>query len=182
MAWMLAAGAAAGTALSAYGQYRAGDSAKKQAKFQAAQMEQQANEVLSVSQRQALEYERQGRLQASRALAISAASGGGVSDPTVVDIMSNLAGETSYRKMSALYEGEQKASDLRLEAEAARQTGISAKSAGKLGAASTSLAGASSLYSNYGGEGWGKGIKGLWHQVQSKAAPGGPRQFKRRSA
>ena len=147
--WPLAL-AAAGTALNAYGKYRAGDSAKKRANFEAKQMESEAGQRLAASQRQAQEYERQGRLQASRALAIAAASGGGAMDPTVVDIMGDLAGESNYRKMVALYEGEEQANKLRMGAESRREEGDLAKEAGKIGVLGTALSGGTSLYSIYG--------------------------------
>ena len=175
MYWAAAAGIA-GTALSAYGQYRAGDSAKKRAKFEAEQLEAKADEVLSVSQRQAIEQERQGRLAASRALAVAAASGGGATDPTVVDVMEDLAGEASYKKMSALYEGKQQASDLKLQAEATRETGEVAKESGKLSALGTALGGGASLYAKYGADSpW---AKNLWHRASSGMAPGGPRRIR----
>ena len=91
MGWLLAAGAA-GLGLNAYGKLQAGDSAKKRMQFKAKQLEQNAGKALSASQRQAQELDRQGRLQQSRALAIAASSGGGASDPTVMNLMAELAG------------------------------------------------------------------------------------------
>ena len=86
--------AAAGTALTAIGQRRAGDSVKKARKFEAAQMDRLASRAEASSQREAQEVERQGQLKMSRALAVASASGGGASDPTVMDFIGDLAGDT----------------------------------------------------------------------------------------
>ena len=77
-------------------------------------------------------------------------SGGGAMDPTVVDIMGDLAGESNYRKMVALYEGEEQANKLRMGAEVSREEGDLAKEAGKIGVLGTALSGGTSLYSIYG--------------------------------
>jgi len=176
--WQLAAMAAAGTALSAYGKYRGGRSAKARAKFEAKQMEANANKALSVSQREAQEIDREGRIQASRALAVAAASGGGASDPTVMNIMGDLAGVTDYLKSVALYEGKERASDLRLGAEVRREEGDLAMTAGKLGATSTALSGASSMYSRFGKDGGPMSFKRGWDYQSGHAFPGGPRKLK----
>ena len=141
--------AIAGTALSAYGERRAGQSAYKASKFEAAQLQQQAQEDLAVSQRKALEIDRQGRLRASKALAIAAASGAGATDPTVMNLMATYAGETEYEKMVALYEGESAAGYKSLLAESTRQTGRERKQAGRIAGLSTALSGGTSLYAKY---------------------------------
>ena len=151
--WQLAAIQAGGTALSAYGKYRGGKSAKARAKFEAKQMEANANKAISVSQREAQEIDREGRIQASRALAVAAASGGGASDPTVMNIMGDLAGGTDYLKSVALYEGKERASDLR-------------------------LSGASSMYSRFGKDGGPMSFKRGWDYQSGHAFPGGPRKLK----
>jgi hypothetical protein len=83
-------------------------------------------------------------------LALAAASGGGASDPTIVNLMANLAGETQYRKSVELYEGGERAKDLRYQGQVRRYEGKEAKRAGKLGAFTTLLTGGTSLYSKYG--------------------------------
>jgi hypothetical protein len=47
-----------------------------------------------------------GDLVASRALAVAAASGAGVSDPTMVRVIANARGEGAVRAATALYEGQ----------------------------------------------------------------------------
>ena len=141
--------AIAGTALQGLGQYRAGKQAYWASKFEAGQMESQAMERKAASHRQVEEIDRQGRLAQSRALAVAAASGGGASDPTVMNIMANLAGETEYRKMVALYEGESAARYLEGQADVTRWAGREARTAGKMAALGTAISGGTSLYSKY---------------------------------
>lgn len=148
--WFLPSLMAAGTALSAYGQYRAGQSAARKQRFEARQMAQQAQQAQASSQREAYEVERQGRLLQSRALAVAAASGGGASDPTVMNQIARLAGETEYKKMVALYEGESRADALSLSAAVSRQDASELEKAGIIAAGGTVLSGGTSLYSKYG--------------------------------
>ncbi len=54
---------------------------------------------------------------------MAAASGGSATDPTAVSTIANLAGETAYRKSLDLYQGEERARQLKLSAAAARMTG-----------------------------------------------------------
>lgn len=140
---------AGGTALSAYGQYRGGLQAERAGRFEAAQLEQTAGQTLAVSQRQAQETARQGRLAQSRALAVAAA-GGGASDPSVIRALAQMAGETTYRQMVNLYEGEQQAQQARLQAKVARKQGKEARRAGQLGVLGTVLASGASLHGKYG--------------------------------
>lgn len=98
--------------------------------FEAEQLREQAGQALAVSQRAALEQQRQGRLMASRALAVAAASGGGASDPTVVNLMAGADGEAAYRSAIALYEGEDRARKLRMGAAASRYEGAVAEDTG----------------------------------------------------
>lgn len=118
--------------------------------------ERQAGIVVAASQRTAAEELRQSDLVASRALAVAAASGGGVSDPTVVDILARTRGEGVYRANVALYEGEERSRAIRLSGMRVAEfntgnvmAGFNAAAAGKL--AHTGL----SLYSKYGMNGPG---------------------------
>lgn len=121
---------AAGLALQAGGAIQSQQAAKKAAaarraaaEFEAQQLEQNAGQSISAAQRQAFETERTGKYTASRALALAAASGGGASDPTVMGTISQLASETAYRRSLDLYQGEERARQLRLGATAARVSG-----------------------------------------------------------
>lgn len=158
---------AASTFLEAWGvlsggraQRLAGQRAKVAAEFEAIQAEEQAGIALALAQRRAAEERRQAGMDASRALAVAAASGGGVSDPTIVRLIANTRGEGVYRANVAMYEGEAQARKLRLEAAASRVAGAEALAEGtrRQGAALYSAVGigakgALSLYAKYGMKG-----------------------------
>lgn len=120
----------AGLALQAGGGIASENAAKKAAsarkaaaEFEAQQLEQNAGQSMAVAQRQAFETGRTGEYTKSRALALAAASGGGASDPTVINTIANLASETAYRKSIDLYQGEERARQLNLSAAASRYSG-----------------------------------------------------------
>lgn len=130
------------------------------AQYEAAQLRSQGGQVFAASQRGAREANRQARLVQSRALAVAAASGGGVSDPTVVNMLSRTAGEGAYRAAVALYEGEERARTLRMQAAARDYEGQLAIEAGEDQAAAygtqalgSLFKGAVSMYDKYGGSG-----------------------------
>lgn len=79
---------------------------------QAKAMEQQAGQERAVSQRAAAVQRRQGAQVSSRAQALAAASGGGALDPTIIDVLAGIKGETNTRALNALYAGEEKARGL----------------------------------------------------------------------
>ncbi len=141
-----------GTGMSAGAQYSAGVNASKAAEFEAQQALINAGQAKAASQRTGADVERRAKLLESRALAVAAASGGGASDPSVVDIISGIAGEGSYRSALARYEGDDKARTLETQADAARFRGRAAKKAGIVGAFGTILGSPSamSMYKKYG--------------------------------
>lgn len=140
---------------------------KATADFEANQLEVQAGQVVAASQRDVLDVQRVGRLAQSRALAVAAASGGGASAPTVINIIGNLAKESAYNGARALYAGEEKARLMKIQAWVKRQEGEGALEAGEFAAegseakaraygtmqTATLLNGASSLFGKYGGGG-----------------------------
>lgn len=153
MAFLAAALPYIATAVTAYSAIRQGTAANAVARSEAAQMEDQANAERAASQRAYLEEKRQARYVSSRAQAVAAASGAGVSDPTVANIISGIEGEGEYRALSRLYQGDVTAQGLQYGAQVRRKEGRAAKTAGYLSAASTVLSGASSLYGKYGAGG-----------------------------
>lgn len=127
------------------------------AEFEAAQLEQQAGQAEAASQRTSFEEGRKSTLVQSRALALAAASGAGASDPTTIKIISGIASEGAYRQNVALYEGEEKARQLRLGAMADRISGDIGAAASlaqgraiELHAAGAALSSGASLYAKYG--------------------------------
>lgn len=119
--------------------------------------EREGNLAVAASQREALEERRQADLAASRALAVAASSGGGVSDPTMVDILSRTKGEGAYRARVALYEGQAKRRAMRIAAVGGGSFDASESlKAGYNAAALGSLArSGASLYAKYGMNGPG---------------------------
>lgn len=158
-AWVYVATSVAGTIFSAVSQQQAGREAEKATKrqadaaelnaqrqaeaagFEAAQLEQIAGEETAIAQRRASEERRRGRLLESRALALGAA-GGGAGDPTVVNIISDLAGEGEYMAAVRIYEGEEAARRARMGAAGQRVTAGTALEAGALTASGLRAEGA----------------------------------------
>lgn len=148
-------------------QRQAGESRRAAAEFEANSLEVQAGQQIAASQRDMMDVQRVGRLAESRALALSAASGGGASAPTVTRLIGNLAKETSYNAARSLYAGEEKARLMRMQAETLREQGEFATTAGNLAASASESRGqaavlasyssiigaAGGLYSKYGGNG-----------------------------
>ena len=84
----------------AYGQAAADAAANN-----AAQLRINAGQAKAKSQYEALEIGRQGDLVLSRAKALSAASGGDSSDPTMVNVMARIQGVIDNNRKMKLYEG-----------------------------------------------------------------------------
>ena len=140
---------------------------KAAAYYEAEQYRQQASAAQAYGQITAAEERRQAKLAISRTLAVAAASGAGASDPTVVNLVARQAGEGAYRSSVALWEGEDRARQYRMSAEAREYEGDralieggedaaayrsrarSTRRAGTLGLIADGL----SLYSKYGRSG-----------------------------
>lgn len=84
------------------------------AKIEQMQYRQQADATRAMASMNAAESLRQSQLAESRAIAIAAASGGGVSDVNVVNAIADLKAKGEFDAMSALYEGETQARSLDL--------------------------------------------------------------------
>lgn len=133
MAWL----SAAASVISLVGNLSAGKEARRAGleeqaalQYQAEQDRINAAQALAVAQRTAAEERRQGDLVQSRAIALMAASGGGVTDPSNVTLLARNAGEIAYRSAVAMYKGEE---DSRMYGERARATIRSGESAAQGG-------------------------------------------------
>lgn len=136
----------AGTALDAGGTILSGRAESKQLKSQARQLEAMAGNTRGTAQRSAREERRQAKLASSRALAVAAASGGGATDPTVVNIMADLEAEGEYRALAQMYEGEEMARSQQAEALARRKEAKNVKRASYMKAGSTILSSAAKAF------------------------------------
>lgn len=130
---------AVSTAISAYGNMKAGQAAASEgmaaqqaANYKAALAEQQAGQKRATAQRASGEERRRERLVQSSLQARAAAGGGGASDPTVVSLAEDIAGEGEYRALTALYEGEEAARSLETTGALSRYTGEQARRAGDI--------------------------------------------------
>lgn len=153
------------TVLTAGGQLAKGNAAQvigartNQAdQFQAAQLvqnagqEQASAEIGAENQNLATSY------IVSQALARAAASGGGASDPTVINNIARIQGAGAYRANVARYEGDTRARSMNLQADALRAQGENAvsdagfaKDQSRLAGFSTVLSGtAKTMFGKYG--------------------------------
>lgn len=153
----------AGTVLSTKGQLDQARAAKTiaarqhaGADFEAAQLDVNAGQAIAAAQREAMEQERQARVYASRALAVGAATGS-ATDPTVMNVIADIEGVGALRKATALYQGEEKARQLRMGADVRRLEGDIALEGGELtsrayktAAFGTAIGGGGSLFAKYG--------------------------------
>lgn len=121
--------------------------------FEAKQFEELAGQALASSQRSAGEAGRVGEKLSSRALALSAASGGGVA----TDVIADLDAETAFLANTILAQGETKARTLRLAAAGKRfeaatgvQSGEATRRAFDLASVGTIFKGVT-LFGKYGG-------------------------------
>ena len=143
----------AGTAMSAGGSIIGANSQAKGLKGAAAQYEAQAGMDRASSQRKAAEEKRQGRIQQSRVLALVAASGAGASDPSVINAMANMEGESEYAKNVALFEGESSARGYEAQAAMRRREAKAVRTAGLMEAAGTVLKSGMTMYDRFGKKG-----------------------------
>lgn len=133
------------------------------AESQAKSMEIQAGQERAVSQRAAMAERKKERLVSSRVSAISAASGAGALDPTIINILGDIATEGESNALTALFEGEERARGLEIGAgitraggqgelfagEVAKRAGVAARNRSFLSAGGTILSGGSSLFEKY---------------------------------
>lgn len=128
-------------------QLQAGAQAAQAAAFTAAQLRQNAGQALAASQRDAYGAQKQTDYVLSRALAVAAASGGGASDPGVVNLMAEITAQGAYKQSVALYQGQEKARMMELQAQGAEFEGDSKEAAATGAAIGSGLGAASSLAS-----------------------------------
>lgn len=145
--------AIASTVMSASNSLASGKAQARALEFQAQQAEQNAIAEQATSQRQAISERRKANLLQSRAQAVAAASGAGASDVTVNELMGDIGAEGDYNVLSALFEGDTRASGQRMYADARRFEAKEAKRYARSQAISTIMNGASSIGGSFGGGG-----------------------------
>ncbi len=100
-----------------------------------------ANREMAATTAEMAEEQRLKEQMESRAIAVAAASGAGVDDPTMVNLIGDLNAEGEYRIMSRLWVGSTEAEGMRYQAEVARKEGEAALQSGYLNAAKTVMSG-----------------------------------------
>ena len=139
-----------GTILSVVGSVTQGIHQQALGKRQAELKEQQAGQERAQAQREAIEQRRLGRFVSSRIQAVSAASGAGALDPTIVNILGEVGSEVEIRALTALASGEQRALDLEFGAELDRAGGKGEAISSFFSAGGTLLEGGTSFFNKFG--------------------------------
>lgn len=140
-----------GTALTVLSTLKQGQDQKEQAEEQAKGLVNQANADAATAERIAISKRRQGQYLSSRAQALAAASGAGATDPTVLNIIGEIKGQSEYDALTSLYEGETQSENARSAAQAARNAGDAAVKASNLKAITTVLSAGAKQYGRSGG-------------------------------
>jgi hypothetical protein len=141
--------AVTGTLLSAGGKVYGAQKSAASADYSAAVLDQQAGQSVASGIQGSINERRKAQYVASAAQARAAASGGGATDPTVVDIIGNIQGEGEYRALTELYQGQDRATSLRARASGLRREASAERTSGWLSGISTVLSGGSSFYDKY---------------------------------
>lgn len=144
---------AGGTILQAGNQIQQGREMDAQSSAMRRALIAKGKEEEAAAQREALASKKKTDLVLSRGKAVAAASGAGAKDPTVMDVLDDVAAQGELDMLNKLYEGKMAMSDRRQQGYMARIQGKNARRAGYINAAGTIMSGASTLYSNYGGPG-----------------------------
>lgn len=150
-----------GTIFSVMGAVQQGQEADARAKYEAKVQEQQADEAVASSQRDAMERYRQGQYLLSQQRAAIAGAGGNLDDPSVIKMMGDTAGETALSAETAMYRGEQQARGYNDAAEVSRYEGKAAKRASMFNAAGALFSGVTSMYDRFGSPAKGASAKGI---------------------
>jgi hypothetical protein len=126
-----------GAGMRAVDQYTAGQEEKKFT-------DRAASTSRATSQRDAITDRRKALLLQSRALAVAAASGGGVDDPTVSKLLADIGAAGEMNALGTLWEGSEIGAGLEREGRARRNEG-------RARAVSTILSEGSAMYDKYDG-------------------------------
>lgn len=107
-----------------------GYAVRKQKEAEQRALMEAKNRRMAATTRDVAEADREKERMQSRAIALAAASGGGVDDPGMVSLLGDLNAEGEYRVMAKLWRGQDEAEGLRFRADAAKREGRAAFTAG----------------------------------------------------
>lgn len=114
-----------GALVGAAGTVASGVAEKNASDFEAKQLEMKAMEEQAASQREAAQNTKEAELAMSRQQALAASSGGGAGAdaPTIIKLMSDVAGQGELNQQSTLYGGQQRSAGLLDQAKGRRMSG-----------------------------------------------------------
>jgi hypothetical protein len=141
---------AASTGASALGSINQGNATRSASYAQAAQDEQQANSVQAQGYQQAKRIRTQGTSNVGAANAALAASGVDVAQGTANDVRSKIVQNSEQDALNTILSADTKATSLRTQAGLDRASGDDAARAGRLGALTSVLRGASAMTTKTG--------------------------------
>lgn len=122
----------AGGLLGAAGNIDSGNAAMAEAQSQAAQLKYNAGQQRAAGQHAAEKEKKTTDLLLSKMLAISGASGGGVADPTMLNLFAQAEAEGKVASQTQLYNAEQSAMSMEAEAASALRIGAAKKRASRI--------------------------------------------------
>lgn len=125
-----------GALVSAAGTVASGVAEKNAADFEAQQLDMKAKEEVAASQREAAQATKEADIAMSRQQALAASSGAGAGSdaPTIIKLMSDVAGQGELNQQSILYGGQQRAAGLIDQAKGRRMSGKASLLGSSLGA------------------------------------------------
>lgn len=142
--------AAAGGGLAAAGTIAAGNAAVDAAKQEQKQLNQMAAEERAVASRQKAAADLRTRQLISRGQAVAAASGGGATDPTVMEIMGGLVEEGEVQKAEAMRQGIEAGKGLEYRGKVGVSNAKTNRKLGYMTAGGQVLSGMGDAFSKYG--------------------------------
>lgn len=142
-----------GGLISAGGFIDAGDEQYSDSVYEAIQLKENSKKAMAKASIDIESKDREFEYIASKALAITGASGGSVLDPTIQKIIADIAGEGAYEKAKILYGGREKEQKFSQAAFARLQSGKRARNASRYKAFSSVLSGVGTGATAYFGAG-----------------------------
>lgn len=139
-----------GSLASADAMRQQGEDERTAAYFKADREEERGQQERAVQQRGALRKRRETGIVESAIQAKAASSGGGASDPTVVDLSGAVAKEGEYQALQQMWLGEQRGRDLENQASLDRFVGEAKKRNADAKADATILGGVGGLIGSLG--------------------------------
>jgi hypothetical protein len=104
-----------------------GEASQKQAEYKAKQLEQQSNEARAAAQRVSEDERHKLTIAQSSMQARAASQGAGATDDTVIKLDEDLAGKGEYNALGEMYNGENRARGIQMQADSSRFDGQIAK-------------------------------------------------------